>query len=289
MTYPSKGYGTYGPDPWRQSSWDARAAGNFICGGMGSGLIVFTAVAGSVGMTRVLLVIGGLALIGLGLFCVSLELGRPLRALNVFRNPRTSWMAREAWASALLVPACLAFAVGIAGSEWLALALAMLFVFCQARLLQAARGIPAWREPTLVPLIVATGLTEGAGVYLLIASMFAPVTSALVAAFAILLIVRAFAWRAYRQRVAVDVAADAAAALDRAGQVMELAGTAVPIALAAAILTGVVGDGTASPVAAVAGLCAALAGTYFKFALVTRAGFNQGFALPHLPVRGARM
>jgi hypothetical protein len=23
-----------------------------------------------------------------------------------------------------------------------------------------------------------------------------------------------------------------------------------------------------------------------KFALVTRAGFNQGFALPHLPVRG---
>ena len=26
----------------------------------------------------------------------------------------------------------------------------------------------------------------------------------------------------------------------------------------------------------------------FKFVLVTRAAFNQGFALPHLPVRGAR-
>ena len=37
-----------------------------------------------------------------------------------------------------------------------------------------------------------------------------------------------------------------------------------------------------------AGLLAAAAGAWFKFALVTRAGFNQGFALTHLPVRGVR-
>ena len=29
-------------------------------------------------------------------------------------------------------------------------------------------------------------------------------------------------------------------------------------------------------------------GLWFKFTLVTRAAFNQGFALPHLPVRGVR-
>jgi len=37
---------------------------------------------------------------------------------------------------------------------------------------------------------------------------------------------------------------------------------------------------------AIAGLAAALAGAWLKFTLVTRAGFNQGFALAHLPVRG---
>jgi phenylacetyl-CoA:acceptor oxidoreductase subunit 2 len=37
-----------------------------------------------------------------------------------------------------------------------------------------------------------------------------------------------------------------------------------------------------------AGLAALAAGLWLKFALVTRASFNQGFSLPHLPVRGGR-
>ena len=40
--------------------------------------------------------------------------------------------------------------------------------------------------------------------------------------------------------------------------------------------------------AAIAGFAAALAGVYTKLTLITRAGFNQGFALAHLPVRGVR-
>jgi phenylacetyl-CoA:acceptor oxidoreductase subunit 2 len=31
---------------------------------------------------------------------------------------------------------------------------------------------------------------------------------------------------------------------------------------------------------------ATLAGAWFKYSLITRAAFNQGFALKHLPVRG---
>ena len=42
------------------------------------------------------------------------------------------------------------------------------------------------------------------------------------------------------------------------------------------------------PLQALAGGLAAAGGALFKFMLVTRAGFNQGFALPHLPVRGTR-
>jgi len=56
------------------------------------------------------------------------------------------------------------------------------------------------------------------------------------------------------------------------------------LAVAAVVLAGRVPGELL--VAAVAGLAAASAGGWMKFALVTRAGFNQGFALPHLPVRG---
>ena len=41
-------------------------------------------------------------------------------------------------------------------------------------MLQAAKGIPAWREPLTVPLIVATGLAEGGGLWLLLAAASGP-------------------------------------------------------------------------------------------------------------------
>jgi DMSO reductase anchor subunit len=41
--------------------------------------------------------------------------------------------------------------------------LGVLFLYCQGRILQASKGIPAWREPKIVPLILATGFVEGAG------------------------------------------------------------------------------------------------------------------------------
>jgi phenylacetyl-CoA:acceptor oxidoreductase subunit 2 len=150
MSQPGNGYPSFGADPWQQSSWDWRAAGNFVCGGAGSGLIVFAALAGANGPALAGLMLAGLALVGLGLFCVSLELGRPLRALNVLRNPFTSWMGREAWTTMFLFPAGLVAAAGIAGFAWIAAALALVFVYCQGRMLQAAKGIPA--RPTIAPL-----------------------------------------------------------------------------------------------------------------------------------------
>jgi phenylacetyl-CoA:acceptor oxidoreductase subunit 2 len=288
MTYPSQGYGAYGPDPWRQLSWDARAAGNFICGGIGGGLIAFTVLSGANGAARSALLLGGLVLVGLGLFCVSLELGRPLRALNVFRNPRTSWMAREAWTSALLVPVCLAAAAGIEGTQWLALLLALLFVYCQARILQAAKGIPAWRAPRLVPLVVVTALAEGAGAFFVTSPLHRGATTMSIVAFGGLVAVRLFAWLAYRRQLDGKTAEAATAALDGAGRALTIAGTLAPLALVAAIAAGLGAGEALLPVAATAGFLATLAGAYFKFSLVTRAGFNQGFSLPHLPVRGTR-
>jgi phenylacetyl-CoA:acceptor oxidoreductase subunit 2 len=279
---------SFGPAPWQQTNWDWRAAGNFICGGAGAGLIFFAALSAAVGPAFTGLVLAGLALVGLGLCCVWLEIGRPLRALHVFFNPRTSWMTREAFTATLLFPVGLAAAAAVPGCAWVAAALALAFVYCQGRMLQGAKGIPAWREPLLTPLIVTTGLAEGAGLFFLTAPLHATGTQALLAMFGALALVRMLVWFAYRRRLAAAAAPGANAALDRAGRTLQIAGTLVPLLLIGAIMAGAIWAAQAPLVAAIAGLAAAAAGAYTKYTIVTRAGFNQGFALAHLPVRGAR-
>jgi phenylacetyl-CoA:acceptor oxidoreductase subunit 2 len=61
-------------------------------------------------------------------------------------------------------------------------------------------------------------------------------------------------------------------------------GLALPVLL---ILFAVVVASDAPLLLAAAGSSVAASGGLLKFILVTRAGFNQGFALAHTPVRGA--
>lgn len=270
---------SFGPNPWQQSSWDARAAGNFMAGGAGSGLIVAAALAGGPGW----LFLAGAAIVGIGLVCVWAEIGRPWRALNVFFHPRTSWMTREAIVAPVLMLLALAATLGVAAAAWGAALVALAFVYCQGRILRAARGIPAWREPTIVPLIVATGLAEGCGLWLLLAGRAAPLPIWIVLAVA--LAARQGLWGRWRLRV--KTAPRAHAAIDAAGRGFQ-AGTLLALALAIAALLAPLPPAATWPLQAVAGLAALAAGLWFKFTLVTRAAFNQGFALPHLPVRGVR-
>lgn len=279
---------SYGPKPWQQAHWDWRAAGNFVFGGAGSGLLVFTALSGARGTAATLLTLGALGLVGLGLLCVWLEIGRPTRALHVFFNPRTSWMSREAFVATLLFPAGLAAAAGLAPFAWLAALLALVFVYCQARILKAARGIPAWREPLVVPLVVATGLAEGGGLFLFTQPLHGLAGPALATLFGVLVAARFLAWLAYRRRLAACAAPRALAALDRAGGMLQTAGTWIALALVAPVGIGLVSGASAALLAALAGVAAAAAGAWLKYTLVTRAAFNQGFALAKLPVRGAR-
>jgi phenylacetyl-CoA:acceptor oxidoreductase subunit 2 len=279
---------SYGPNPWQQTQWDWRAAGNFICGGAGGGLIVFAALCGAQGMALMLLLLGGMALVGTGLLCVWLELGRPLRALHVFINPRTSWMTREAFVSTLLMPAALAAAAGLPGFKWLAAALGLGYVYCQSRMLQAAKGIPAWREPALVPLLLLTGAAEGAGLGLLAMPAYATGEPRALALACLLALARAAAWLAYRRRLSGHAAPRALAVLDDGRRWLRLAGFWLPIVALVAVASGWVGGTFAAALAAAGGAAIVGAGAWFKFTLITRAGFNQGFTLAHLPVRGVR-
>lgn len=279
---------SFGPAPWRQTNWDWRAAGNFVCGGAGAGLIVFAAISGAAGPRLAGLMLAGVALVAAGLFCVWMEIGRPLRALHVFFNPRSSWMTREAFIASVLVPVSLAAAAAVPGCQWAAAALALAFVNCQGRMLQAAKGIPAWREPLVSPLLVTTGLVEGGGLFFLTAPLHESGSQSLLALFGMLLLVRLLIWLAYRRRLVAAVVPRANAALDRAGWMLQLAGTLAPLVLIAAIAAGALAAAQIVFVAAVAGFAAMAAGAIMKFTIITRAGFNQGFALAHLPVRGVR-
>jgi phenylacetyl-CoA:acceptor oxidoreductase subunit 2 len=278
----------YGHSPWQQTSWDWRAAGNFIGGGVGGGLIVVTALSRASGTAASLLFLAGLLFVGLGLGCVALEIGRPMRALNVFRNPRTSWMSREAIVATLLGAATLGAAAGVPGTRWIAAFLALAFLYCQARLLPSGRGIAAWREPMVVPLLVMTGLAEGAGVFWLTDVVHGAGTRPELVLFAALLVARAMVWRAYRQRLAGKLAPGATAALDVAERRLLHLGTyAALVLLAFAFLLASV-PGAATALAAIAGALGAAAGSRTKLVIVTRAGFNQGFRIAELPVRGVR-
>ena len=262
---------SYGPRPWQQTSWDWRAAANFMLGGTGAGLMI---AAVFVQNPLPHAVLAAMLLIGGGLGTVWLEIGRKLRAIHVFFNPQTSWMTRESFA-ALLLFVLSSIALFLDSRQVLvAAALAALaFVYCQARILRAAKGIPAWRAPQVVALVMATALVEGSGLLmvmnpdLLVISLF---TAAVIA--------RAVAWSAYWTALKQ---AGSRTALETAGKALVQIGTIAPLAL-------VLGAYFLPQAAALAGIVALLTGWRLKYVLVTRAALNQGFALPQLPVRGTR-
>jgi phenylacetyl-CoA:acceptor oxidoreductase subunit 2 len=140
----------------------------------------------------------------------------------------------------------------------------------------------------VVPLIVVSGLTEGLGLLVFVAALLSDIPLAPALLLGILILARFALWVGYRQGLGVAVPAAARAALDDAGRWLRLAGMWVPLlGLAIAVLGGLSPPARA-PLLALAGLSAAAAGVWLKFVLITRAGFNQGFALQKLPVRGTR-
>ena len=275
--------------PWHQSNWDLRAAGNFVFGGAGTGLVILAAIGHVFGAAYVVPALIGLALVGAGLLCVWAEIGRPLRAMNVYRHPKTSWMTREAMVAPFL------FAGGLAaawtGSEtlvWMAAALALVYLTCQAQMIKASKGIPAWRNPRIVSVIMLTGLCEGASIAILVAAATADhAYLKWVEAFLLALVLaRGLAWYAYRSSLQHGGAPTRAlAALSRIELPFAMLGNWTPlvllfIALASSSVNVVFWLGVISALTTFG------SGWLFKVVLITRAAYNQGFALPRTAVRG---
>lgn len=267
--------------PRQQRNWDWRAAANFIAGG---GLLLCTSTAGlGPNATRTALLLG-MILIGSGLTCVWFEIGRPWRAMNVYRHIATSWMTREAFVALAL------FAAGgwaVFGLQPLVVTLAgilgLVFLFSQAQMLAANKGIPAWRHPRSVPLMMASSLAEGAGFLACVSSVWSSAISfwALIGMIA-MIAVRTFLWKRYLGGLIADSAPERTlkvlSGLDRKFAIF---GNALPALLLLAVLAGMPGR-----LVFAAGITMVAGGWAMKFTLVRRAGFAQGVVLQRLPVRG---
>jgi phenylacetyl-CoA:acceptor oxidoreductase subunit 2 len=280
---------TRGVEPWHQKHWDWKAAGNFLCGGAGAGLLGAAAIASFAGTPPLLPALAALAVIACGLGLLIFKIGRPWRFIYVLRQPQRSWMSREAWIAGVLFPAVLA---ALWLDQPLALAaaamLGLFFLFCQGMILEQAKGIPAWRNPRVIALIMATGLAEGCGLYLLLAAFLPDLAAAAkpaAIALAALALVRIWAWWRY------IAALESGGAPTRTLEIFSAcrmwffaAGLALPLAFTA---IGLISTTAGAALFALAGLSVVAAGWAIKFILITRAAYNQGFALPHTPIRGS--
>lgn len=272
-----------------QEFWDYRAAMNFIMGGMGSGFLAILSLLALLGILPLTTLssvapFGGIA-IAIGLFFVFLEIGRKLRALNVMLRPGTSWMTREVYVVVVLFPALawVWWAGGVVGAAVLALSGAA-FLFCQARILHAGKGIPAWRAPLIPWMICVTGVCEGSGLALLLSHVTGLQSAAgiLEVIAGITAMIMGGLWLAYVRSAKANRIPPLAR--DVLGAVTPVYISGQSAALIGIVLGHAIGSGIVNTAAAV---LLVVCGALWKFTVITRASYQQGFVLPKVPQRGS--
>lgn len=278
----------------RQRWWDIRAAMNFILGGLGSGLAVMAFFAYALLDASEGIVLAGFASgatsMALGLAFVFFKIGRKARFLHVLRRPQTSWMSREVYVVATF------YALTAADLLWphpalhpLVAASAFAFLVCQARILFAGKGIPAWRSPFMPWLIVASGLLEGGSAQVLlmiVAGAPLPEWPAWALVGMALAVVNAVLWYSYIVTArGYGMPPRARAALGTATPWIHLFAHAVPGALCATVL--ILPLLPISVLLALAAESAILGGALWKHTVIVNAAYYNGLSLPRLPRRGS--
>ena len=278
----------------RQTYWDWRAAMNFTLGGFGSGLAVVAyllsllqpaAWPGHV-LLSVYIVAG--AAMAIGLFFVFFEIGRKLRFLLVLRRPQSSWMTRETYAVAVFYLALVADIIRPSENLHTVVAFAaLIFLYCQARILHAGMGVPAWRVAAMPRMLVETGLFEGLGLLFVVAAFNPEIAVGPIGAMLGVLLAGGNGWQWWRYRKGAKAAGIpplARAEFARITPWLHAFGHTLPAVLYAAALTV---PHAPAGLLAVAGLASLAGGALWKYTVIVPASYQQGFALPRLPRRGS--
>lgn len=275
-----------------QTNWDWRAACNFMFGGTGSAALVAAVLASAPATPSPVVVLIALALVALGLTMVWLEIGRPWRFLHVFFHPQASWMTREACVGFVLFPVTLA-ALALQSIVLYALsaALSFLFLYCQGRILKAAAGVPAWREPAIVPLIMFSGAVEGCALVVAAAALADRAATWMIIALGVLLGVRVWTWFAYLAALKrAQAPAAALSVLQGVQREVLLLGAVLPGALIVISLAGIM----VTPALLLSGVLLIAVGWRLKYSIVVKAAYKQGYGVgklrkgrprPRAPVR----
>jgi len=264
-----------------QSCWDWRAAGNFMFGGTGGALMLMIAITSFPDTPPLALGLSALVFVGVGLLSVWLEIGRPWRFIHTYFHPQTSWMTREATTAILLFPiAFIGVVFKIPVMITLAGLLGLLFLYCQARILLASKGIPSWREPVIQPLIISTGLVEGTGLLLLSLLILDSIQGWTLYLLLLLLAIRTLSWNKYRRNLAVSKAPkQTLSVLSGIHAFTFWGGNVVPFILVCAALMI---PGISIILVSVASIISVLSGWHMKFVIITRAAQQQGYSLGKL-------
>jgi Fe-S-cluster-containing dehydrogenase component/DMSO reductase anchor subunit len=276
----------------RQKIWDWRAAMNWCFGGVGTGFAITGWLAYLLGMlpgpSLANVYAGAAMLMAIGLFFVSLKIGRPLRAWRAITRPQTSWMSRELYMAAVFFPAVLA---GLIWEHALAFNVAGLaatgFLVCQAKILHMAKGIPAWRARLVPWMIFATGLLEGLGLAFIGAYFWSPVLAISSAAgFGIVMVaINAFLWFSYRNAAEKEgVPPLARQAIGRISLPLNVVGHFLPFVFFVIGWTMAVEPNL---FLAIAGAGAIVGGMGWKYSIIVLAGYHQGYSFGALPQRGS--
>lgn len=266
-----------------QKVWDWRAAMNFVLGGMSAGLFLLAYAGYLMGAYDTTTLLGidvaAGAIMGAGLFCVFLKLGRRFRFWRVATRWQSSWMTRETYFVGVIYPALLANLL------WpntvlhaLIAAAAAGFLVCQANILHAAKGIPIWREPIIVPLLIVTGLLEGAGLLALAGAVtgflkgnYLPLVATIVVLAPTMAVLSLRYLPLTRKTTHGEVEAIA--------QPVLLVGQLLP-SLVVVIAAMAPDNTTRAILVGIAGLVMVLTGALWKYTIIVRAAHFQGHQIP---------
>jgi phenylacetyl-CoA:acceptor oxidoreductase subunit 2 len=232
-----------------------------VLGGAGAGLLAIVSLGAFTGLNAPLLVGVGLALVVAGYGLGQLGGGR--------------WTGWRGWSGLAQAAALATLALGVVGlvqpeAAKLVWAPAMLLLYGQGRAVETAGGPPAWRSSLMMPLLLFSGIAEGAGLLLLLAplALAEPVPDWAAGLLVGALAVRLLVWMTYRRRIADGNGPPLAAVrLVAFSTPFTLGGTVIPLALCVA--SGVMPE-LASAALAAAGLAVAVGGAALKILILIR-------------------
>jgi phenylacetyl-CoA:acceptor oxidoreductase subunit 2 len=158
-----------------QKVWGWPAAVNFIFGGAAASFYILSTLIVRLNdyahtvLNPIALHLLPPIMVGIGFFCLTVEVGRPLRGHQVFRRIFVSRMSQEALAGAIFVFTVILnwFFPHTALLICAATAAAVLLI-SQGAIVYNARAVIAWNVPLIPLLFVTSGFTTGAGVLLVV-------------------------------------------------------------------------------------------------------------------------